>query len=160
MSESVLRGTFNSSLSLRRWWKASKSVLLLQSRGWGTRRIAWVESVMRTGEWSEESSRQDFASVKSQGILLVTQTQKSTRSSSLFRSFGQYVSSPEVRCLKLLLSNILSNIHPRGDVSRDHDQSLHHNRQSSVVHFISTIQHFEWSLECYVKGCLDSKLVP
>jgi hypothetical protein len=50
VSESVLRGTFNNSLSLIRWRKASQSVFLLQSLGRGTRRIARVESVTRTGE--------------------------------------------------------------------------------------------------------------
>jgi hypothetical protein len=36
-----------------------------------------------------------------------------------FRSFGQYVGSLEDRCLKLLLSSVLNNTRPRGDVSRD-----------------------------------------
>jgi hypothetical protein len=43
------------------------------------------------------------------GIPLVTQ--KSTRSGSLFRSVDQYVGSPD-RCLKLLLSSVLSNTRP------------------------------------------------
>jgi hypothetical protein len=34
------KGAFNSSLSLRGWWKASQSVFLLQNLGWGTRKIA------------------------------------------------------------------------------------------------------------------------
>jgi hypothetical protein len=107
------KGAFNNSFSLIRWRKASQCVFLLQSLGQGTRRIAWVESVTRTGERSEESSRQDFASVKLQV------TQKSTRSGSLFRPLGQYVGLQEDRCLKLLLSNVLSNTRPRGVVSRD-----------------------------------------
>jgi hypothetical protein len=55
--------------------------------------------------------------VKLQGIPLVTQ--KSTRFGSLFRLVGQYVGSPDNRCLKLLLSNVLTNTRPRGDVSWD-----------------------------------------
>jgi hypothetical protein len=46
-------------------------------------------------------------------------TQKSTRSGSLFRSVGHHVGSPEDRCLKLLLSKVVSNSRPRGDVSQD-----------------------------------------
>jgi hypothetical protein len=48
----------------------------------------------------EDRSKHDFATAKSWGILSVTQ--KSTRSGSLFLSDGQYVGSPIDRYFKLL----------------------------------------------------------
>jgi hypothetical protein len=53
----------------------------------GERRDGCVDSETRTGEWSEESSKQDFAVAKLLWIPLVTQ--KSSRSGNLFRSVGQ-----------------------------------------------------------------------
>jgi hypothetical protein len=83
MSESVLSGMFNRSLPLKRRRKASQSVFLFQILGWGSRGMDWVA---RSGEWSEESSRQDFATAKLGGIPLVTQ--KSMRSGRFSLSVG------------------------------------------------------------------------
>jgi hypothetical protein len=47
-------------ISVRR--KISQLVFLLQRLGWSVRREVSNDSVMRTGEWSEESSKQDIAS--------------------------------------------------------------------------------------------------
>jgi hypothetical protein len=60
MSDSVLRGMCNCRISLIRSRKSSQFVPWLQSLGGGERRDGCVDSETRTGEWSEESSKQDF----------------------------------------------------------------------------------------------------
>jgi hypothetical protein len=62
----------------------------------------WCYSVIKTGEWSEDRSKHDFASAKSWGIPFVTQ--KSARSGRLLLSDGQYVGSPIDRFFKVFLS--------------------------------------------------------
>jgi hypothetical protein len=71
--------------------------------------------VTKTGEWSEDKSRHDFATAKSEEIPFVTQ--KSIRSGILFTSDGQYVGCPVERWVRLLLSIVLSRTRPRGVMS-------------------------------------------
>jgi hypothetical protein len=73
--------------------------------------------VIKTSEWLEDRSKHDFSTANSWGIPFVTQ--KSTRSSSLFLSGGQYVGSPVDECFKLFLSIVLSALRPLGVVSVD-----------------------------------------
>jgi hypothetical protein len=42
--------------------ESGEEVFLLQRLGWGARREVLNDSVMRTGVWSEESSKQDLMS--------------------------------------------------------------------------------------------------
>jgi hypothetical protein len=56
-------------------------------------------NLIKTGEWSGDMSKHDFATAKSWRIRFVTQ--KSFRSGSLLLSDGEYVGSPADRCFKL-----------------------------------------------------------
>jgi hypothetical protein len=81
-----------------RWLKSSQFVCLLLKLGC----FSWFSTcdvgVIKTGEWSKNRSKHDFATAKSWGIHFVTQ--KSTRSGSLLLPDGQYVGSPIDWCFK------------------------------------------------------------
>jgi hypothetical protein len=102
---------------ISRWlvvWSHPNLLLKLGCFSWFS---ACAFSVIKTGEWSEDRSRHNFATEKSWGIPFVTQ--KFSRSGSLFLLDGKYEGSPADRCFKLFLSIVLSTSRPLGTVSLD-----------------------------------------
>jgi hypothetical protein len=73
-SSSVLKETFKVNLMLISCLKSSQFLCLLFNPGCFSWFSACASSLIKTGEWSEDRSKHDFATAKSCGIPLVTQS--------------------------------------------------------------------------------------
>jgi hypothetical protein len=79
---------------------------------------------LRTKNYCAGESQQQFSSQSALILSILSEvvpfeTQKSTRSGSLFLSDGQYVGSPIDRCFKLLPSIVLCSLCPLGVMGLD-----------------------------------------